>query len=378
MKKNFLAIASLLIVAMLLMVSCNQEVAPVDNGLVEARLLIDDSRKLAVGETSLASVTYKYRLDHVWTALKEGTSTQDIFGDTPVDQWIEIENGDSLGYVTQGLWTVSVKGYLNGKEVLNGSVKHYFNTQSDVVSVPVVPSTGKGTVNLTINMNDLEVGASDNVYSLSYSLVGLDGSPVSVPEGKIFTKAEGKDGENATYTVTDLSLDAGYYLLTVNVTEKESVESTPKIIGGSTITFLVINGGNVSITGYVEPNTFDKDTVDIDIIAAKPVLTLTDESNLKIGSDVVFGLSDRAEQTYNGYTNNATYEVYVDGIKLTDTTLYTVGESALTVKSPAFGAYPGPKTVTLVKKVVVTPFGQTPTTIMGSYQIDVTLEPKTN
>ena len=45
MKKNFLAIASLLIAAMLLVVSCTQEVAPVDNGLVNVTLSTSISGK---------------------------------------------------------------------------------------------------------------------------------------------------------------------------------------------------------------------------------------------------------------------------------------------------------------------------------------------
>lgn len=374
MKKNFLAIASLLIAAMLLMVSCNQEVAPVDNGRVKASLLIDDSRKLVVRD-DIGDVTYKFRLDNQWTDLSiENGSKQDVYGETPAETWKDLPQDKSLGYVTQGLWTVSVRGYKGNDVVLEGSVNHYFNTQSTVVMVPVVPSEGTGKVNLTIQMNDLEKDDT-SYYGLSYSLVALNGDTVNV-ENNPFSVNKGNDGDNATYTVSELGLAAGYYLLTVNVTE--TVGSTTKYIGGSTITFLVINEGTVDIKGYVEPNTFDNDTVKIDIIAAKPVLSLTDASNLTIGSDVVFGLSDEASENYIGYDHTVEYVVYVDGEIKTLNEDYTISDAELTVKKDTFGQIPGPKTVTLVKKVTVTPFGRNPTTIMGSYQIDVKLEPKTN
>ena len=47
MKKNFLKVAALLIAAMLMVVSCTQEVAPVDNGLVKASVNIADTRALS-------------------------------------------------------------------------------------------------------------------------------------------------------------------------------------------------------------------------------------------------------------------------------------------------------------------------------------------
>ena len=65
MKKNFMAIASLLIAAMLLVVSCSQEsVVPENNGLVEAKLSVGYGRGLSVsGDTKTDNLTFKYSME---------------------------------------------------------------------------------------------------------------------------------------------------------------------------------------------------------------------------------------------------------------------------------------------------------------------------
>ena len=64
MKKNFLKIAALLIAAMLLVVSCSQEVkAPENDGLVEAKLSVGYGRELLVsGDTKINNIVLTYTM----------------------------------------------------------------------------------------------------------------------------------------------------------------------------------------------------------------------------------------------------------------------------------------------------------------------------
>ena len=57
MKKNFLMVASLLIAAMLMVVSCTQEVAPKNDGLVEAKLGLAYGKDVTV-DIAMSEIRY--------------------------------------------------------------------------------------------------------------------------------------------------------------------------------------------------------------------------------------------------------------------------------------------------------------------------------
>ena len=79
MKKNFLKVAALLIAAMLMVVSCTQEVAPKNDGLVSASVNIADTRSLSTSGEELGNISYQYQLKALFT--KAGDNS-DIVGNT--------------------------------------------------------------------------------------------------------------------------------------------------------------------------------------------------------------------------------------------------------------------------------------------------------
>ena len=122
MKKNFMAIAALLIAAMLLVVSCSQEVAPkadVDNGLVEAKIGVGiSSRDIAINaaDGNTNDITYKYTLEPMWQELENGTpivgkvTSETELGKGNLSEGLTTTNTNKL--VTPGLWKVTVFGYV--------------------------------------------------------------------------------------------------------------------------------------------------------------------------------------------------------------------------------------------------------------------------
>lgn len=122
MKKNFLMVASLLIAAMLMVVSCTQEVAPKNDGLVEAKLNVAYSRDLSVtGDTNTSDIRLTYTMSPKWSV---GDASEQIYGaktsETPFTDNV------SIGYVTPGLWEVKVFAYETAKsESDSPSTKKY-------------------------------------------------------------------------------------------------------------------------------------------------------------------------------------------------------------------------------------------------------------
>ena len=73
MKKNFLKIAALLVAAMLLVVSCSQEVkAPENNGLVEASFSVGFDRDIKIEDFKGTGITYVYSVTPNWDKLTTG------------------------------------------------------------------------------------------------------------------------------------------------------------------------------------------------------------------------------------------------------------------------------------------------------------------
>ena len=83
MKKNFMAIASLLIAAMLLVVSCAPEAKvennDVANDLVDVKLSVAFGKAVKIDTADEARIQYKYTLTPKWDALTEG---KDPYGKT--------------------------------------------------------------------------------------------------------------------------------------------------------------------------------------------------------------------------------------------------------------------------------------------------------
>lgn len=265
MKKNFLKIAALLIAAMLLVVSCSQEVkAPENNGLVEARLSVGFGRDLIVnGDTKTGNLKYKYTMVQGWTNPTEGLS-EPVIGAANNK---EFTDNSPIGYVTPGLWNITVDAYesisntesgtTTDKKVFTGEASVYFSSQNQSATVYLAPvGDSANSITFSITMQDLSV-TPDN-FELKYSIYkGSDSSAITNGTGPL--SRTGNDTTHvSTYSDTVSNLASGYYRVTVSVYDK--IKS--KTVGGITKGFLISNGANATIKGHIEPADYENVTID--------------------------------------------------------------------------------------------------------------------
>lgn len=363
MKKNFLMVASLLIAAMLMVVSCTQEVAPKNDGLVEAKLGLAYGKDVEVTTDDDGKIiTYTYQLTPMWSDVDNAT---DIYGnrdETVVNPGTKYSVSDdvegvNMGLVTPGLWKITVRGYTDysdntkQKLVLFGENNAYFVNGSSKATVIVSPTAdeGVGTVEITLDMQDL---GKENKNVIYYSIY-------NVTAGKYYNEtAEETDNETAEETIRTYSLEksqsavnnvytytkklenvkAGYNTITFSTDDSAGK-------GGIVKTFLVIPGNKVTITGSVTPSAFQTAEADIVTVSMKDAeLSIT---NQRPDGKGMYSLSTGTSYTVNvdtknilltlaanlpvGATANPTeYKWYVNGVeKVTnnDNTPYTFSAS---------------------------------------------------
>ena len=301
MKKNFLAIVSLLIAAMLLVISCSQEVAPVDNGLVNVTLSTSVSGKaLEVTGGAEGTISYSYIVTPQW----EDDGVDRIVGpEGEKNIGTSLGGNISLGYMSQGLWRIYVKGVRNNKIVLEGTTDAYIAKDSSNVVVFLKARTGENTATLSfdIDVNDLENGGSD--HKVLYSIVGtgtvyvnnvgtfnhngeLSRGTASNTVGDNNHESVSKSATYALPSETEITLSPGYYRVTVSL--KETKENGV-VVGGITRGFLVLNDDTeLEVGGYVTAADFVNGSLNI-IRPEVSVVSLTaveKNSNDPISEDV--------------------------------------------------------------------------------------------
>ena len=319
MKKNFLMVAALLIAAMLMVVSCTQEVAPKNDGLVEAKLGLAYGKDVTVGTANNEVITYTYQLTPMWSGVDNSTEIYGNQKETVVNNdkkytvSTPVSNVD-MGLVTPGLWKITVRGYTGfssltdkGEQVLFGENNAYFVKESGKATVIVSPttSTGVGTVDISLEMQDL--GEGKNV--INYSIY-------NVTEGKYYTETAEETvnetventprtysldrSQNAvdnvyTYTKTLRNVKAGYNTITFST--KESAGN-----GGIVKTFLVIPGNTVTIRGSVSPSEFQTAKAEIVTVSMSgATLSITDQTPAESG---MYSLNKGTNYTVNVNTND--------------------------------------------------------------------------
>lgn len=299
MKENFLKIAAMLIAAMLLVVSCTQEVAPKNEELVEVKIGVGrSSRDIEIDPADGAKITYKYTLTPEWSMVDNGTPIHGaVTTETAIDNKTygidDTPSVTTLGLVTPGLWKVTVKGYMNDEAVLEGALKTYFSGSSTSATVFVAPvsnsnEAAKGTLEITLKMQDL--GATEkNKINYSITTLGVEGSVSGTIENSTMTDHVG------TYGKVTLSnrINAGFNTITFSI---------PGVKGGITETFLMLPGRTVTITGSVYPSDFVDSPISVSVIDLS-----TAELAIKNGDEVV-GKTDVAVSSAEGAT---TVEMYV-------------------------------------------------------------------
>lgn len=258
MKKNFLMVAALLIAAMLMVVSCTQEVAP-KNELVKASFSVGFGKDITITDDIGKNITYVYSVTPEWNTLTQGAEIYGEVTNKPITDKKSITDpvSESIGYLTPGLWKVTVDGYTNyqddenkGNHILSGENTVYFanstNKNSVTVLVSPVEDSGSATVNVTLQMQDLGDQASS--IKLKFDHISSEYKKEVV----ITDRTEGSGDKNAYYEYKQNGIrleKVGFYTVTVTVPGYDNN-------GGYVRTFLAVNGGAVDITGSVYPSEF--------------------------------------------------------------------------------------------------------------------------
>lgn len=370
MKKNFLMVASLLIAAMLMVVSCTQEVAPVDNNLVEVTLNTSAARSaLEYDGLKIENVNYRYKLTAQWTP----TGDQDpVVGNTAGaagaddDGYISFTGtSKGLGYVSQGLWQVDVTGSITSKDgtskdVLKGSTQVYFNKNNEQNSVtvyvkPIDDDTTNAGLSFDIKINDHDVLGA---YKLVYSIQNVDG--VTAKGIVDDTKTTAEDLTNKDLTKGNLDATSGYRTWTGKVTGMKpgyyrvtvSLLNGIEVVGGLTKGVLLFAGDadNAKLTGSV--NSMDFVNGQLNVVYPKVSLTLAsglNENKGTINSEVTYTATPTFEAALpSGYTvDSPTFTWYENGGSGTGKAA-TAENNTATFKQKY--STPGYKTVTCVVK----------------------------
>ena len=386
MKKNFLMVASLLIAAMLLVVSCSQEVKAPESELVKTTIGIAYGKDVTVdyGEKA-AQITYKYKLEPLWTDLTNGAP---IYGATNEEVNVYRETkaiGDPLdpfssNYVTPGYWQITVKGYVNSVAVLTGTTKAYFNNSNNAATVYVTPTnSSKGNLSIKLVMEDLDKSdTEDNSDSKVYYV--LDGGTE-----QYLTKGNkvGEEGKNYAHEyLGDLTganaITSGYHTITFGVKDYE---------GGVTKSFLIIPGNDVKIEGSIYPSKFKETQSSITVVSlgenkltvagrefksssVEPVVVT--ESSIEatiVAFEAPISVPDATKLGYQlPVGNNVTYTWYVDGVQNGKNTNTNSAIIKLPEKTTESGSVliPGDYTISCIASYTFSDANRTEYTVYGN------------
>lgn len=282
MKKNFLMVASLLIAAMLLVVSCSQEVKAPENNLVEVKLSTTFGRDIDIKDgTDTSALSYKYTMVpnwNGWTTDKgtTGIGKEDITG--IVSSETEVEKDKSLGWVTPGLWTVNVYAYdETNTKVFEGSNDVYFSNKNNKVTVYLKPADDD-TNSLTFEIKMQDLAANGGSYLLKYSVVGtpyLENGvqKTTTVDGELEWSSFGNNVGKYTLKSDDTKLSAlksDYYRVTVSIYDGNT------LLGGITKGVLLANGDNASVEGNIEPSDYINAQFDVKLFYVKTSLSKAD------------------------------------------------------------------------------------------------------
>lgn len=334
MKKNFLMVAALLIAAMLMVVSCTQEVAP-KNELVEAKLVANFGRDLKVdGDTNIENLSLQYKMTKNWNNLNpdEDDLYEDIVGEK---DWTNLDATGFVGWVTPGLWTIEVRAIASGEtsEVFKGTVDAYFSQSQKTAVVYLEPEKASedNKIDITVSMQDIKVGESEVPYKLQYEI--LKGSTTATPVVTM-TDMDGKAKTGYTnvteYKANKTGLKAGFYTVVVYVLNENN-----EVVGGIRKGFLLANNVTATITGHIEPADYadvaiETVYVDVDIELSGATVTSGTTADNKKKAIVSFTLKDKTsvastpadidefEKTYvfmvNGEVKNQTTKPTSEGV----------------------------------------------------------------
>ena len=271
---------------MLMVVSCTQEVAP-KNELVEVKLSTVFGRDIEItGGTKTDNLTYKYTMTPNWNGWttssdEAGIGSENISG--IVTEKTVVEKDMSLGWVTPGLWNVSVYAYDNtntNTEVFEGSTEAYFSNQKARVTVYLKPvKQSNNSLTFAIRMQDLNTNGGS--YKLKYTVVGTPSIPEEIQlnetsiSGELVRIADESSDNVSMYKLASYdanktrlnSLASDYYRVTVSIYDGTT------LLGGITKGVLLSNGDAGEVTGNIEPSDYINAQFDVKLLHVDTSLT---------------------------------------------------------------------------------------------------------
>ena len=355
MKKSrlFIFITALLI-TLLMVVGC--DVSPVaknaDSDVVLASISIASSRSLTNGqEDSLSKVShFVYNTKPMWKI--DGNSVSESIHGIADDWYSALPDNGEIGWVTPGLWKVSIYGFNEGGVVIYyGETEVYFSSSNTSATVYMSPYAGKEDIEIDILQPMLSADPYDYIYV--YRLFDSSGR-IAKSNGNevvgVINIDKGNSNEiNGNYKALISGVDCGYYSLGVycykntrtNTDQVESIENIGELVGCEVKSiFLYVNpylDQIFKISGTLDFSDFVKGQLDISLITVSG--SISHVSNT-IDTDIKFTLKDSTMADSEKINYNITYDWYVNGVKVSDKTT----EIEFTYK---FRTY-GPKEVSCV------------------------------
>ena len=339
MKKTrlFIFITSLLI-TLLMVVGC--DVSPsitnsIPEGCVEASIMISSSRDLdyyvtggnkIVDPDSLSSVLKLcYSLEPQWAYDELDKPYGEVF-------WADLSSDGKVGWVTPGLWKITVFGINENGIAFQGEQEVYFSSKKDTAVVYLKPAEGDSTLDVELTQPMFSSETKEYIYE--YSLV--DCSMTTIKEGSFSLSSvvydDIGDPLSGTYVAKIETIPAGSYSLSIKIfrnnESKDDLAHT--LVGGITKGLFLFGGNNFTLKGTIEPSDYTLGNIDISLIAVSG--NIFHDYNT-IDTDITFKLKDStmADSEKNNY--NITYDWYVNGVKESDQTT----ETEFTYKFSTYG-----------------------------------------
>lgn len=332
----FIFITALLI-TLLMVVGC--DVSPVsenaDSDLVMASIRITSSRSLTNGQQdSLSKVShFVYNTEPMWKI--DGNSVSESIHGIADDWYSALPDNGEIGWVTPGLWKVSIYGFNEGGVVIYyGETEVYFSSSNTSATVYMSPYAGKEDIEIDILQPMLSADPYDYIYvyrlfDSSGKIAKSNGNDVV---GVINIDADNSNEINGNYKALISGVDCGKYSLGVycykntrtNTDQIESIENIGELVGGEVKTiFLYVNpylNQNFKISGTLDFSDFVKGQLDISLVIVSG--SISHDYNT-IDTEITFTLKDStmADSEKNNY--NITYDWYVNGVKESDQTTET-------------------------------------------------------
>lgn len=338
-KTRFFIFITALLITLLTVVGCDVSPslnASIPRGCVEVSLKVVNSRSLdaEMNFDSQTVVHWGYALESQW---KDQDFEEKIYGNV---SYSELPDNGYLGWVTPGLWKVTVYAFGEGGTPLYiGEELVYLNDENNCISVYMKPysyqdNKPKLFFNIT-NRDIVDIQTGYDAYYI-YTIKDLNGNVVEVQnsEGFVFSS----NGTQKTIT----TLPAGYYNVFVGLyigkkglTSIEDVKNdiNSEMVGGEVLGVYLPAFSEATITGVLEPSDFVNGKIELSSIVVSGSLT----SSIS-GKTAEFNLEDNTNT--NGSTSfNFSYQWYVNGVLMQD--------SSSKVFSHTFEYY-GPKEVSCV------------------------------